>query len=121
LNIAVGVGGVMLCGWLLGGFIGSSVYHPGIFSVAGLLMSLLGASVPLAAMRLLGDFTGRQAPSRLQPASTLLEHSRSPPDESRRHRESRPNAHWPGAQRRSTRRLRAASPKTSSSRTAARK
>ena len=71
LNIAVGIGGIMLCGWLLGGFIGSSAYHLGIFSVAGLLVSLLGASVPLAAMQQLGGLAGHQAPSRLQPASTL--------------------------------------------------
>jgi len=121
LNIAVGIGGIMLCGWLLGGFIGSSAYHLGIFSVAALLVSLLGASVLLAAMQLLGGFTGSRAPRRLQPASALLEHPWSSPDESRRHRKSRMNSHWPGAQRQSTSRLRTASPKASSIRTAARK
>ena len=64
LNIAVGIGGVMLCGWLIGGFIGSSEFHMGTFSVAGLLVSLLGTSVLLAAVQLLGGVKGRRSPLR---------------------------------------------------------
>ena len=45
LNVAAGIAGVLLAGWLLGLLIGASAFGPGAFGVGSLLVSLLGASV----------------------------------------------------------------------------
>lgn len=50
LNVAVGIGGVMFGGWLLGLLIGASAFEPGEFSLGGFLVSLLGAAVLLAVL-----------------------------------------------------------------------
>ncbi|MDP9142829.1 MAG: GlsB/YeaQ/YmgE family stress response membrane protein [Pseudomonadota bacterium] len=60
LNVAVGIAGVMLGGWLLSGLLESSPFSPGEFSLSGLLVSMLGAMVPLAAMQLARGITGAQ-------------------------------------------------------------
>jgi uncharacterized membrane protein YeaQ/YmgE (transglycosylase-associated protein family) len=52
LNVVVGIVGAFLGGWLLGGLFGSSTINQGNFSVSGLVVSLLGAIVLLAIVRL---------------------------------------------------------------------
>lgn len=52
-NVVIGVAGVMFAGWLLGGIIGTSVFALGDYSISGLLVALLGATVPLAAVQML--------------------------------------------------------------------
>jgi uncharacterized membrane protein YeaQ/YmgE (transglycosylase-associated protein family) len=53
LNIGVGIAGVVLGGIFLNGLFGSSPFHQGEFSRDVLLVSILGAMVLLAAVRLL--------------------------------------------------------------------
>ena len=50
LSVATGIAGVIFGGWLLGMAIGASPFDPGEFSLACLLVSLLGAAVPLTVM-----------------------------------------------------------------------
>jgi len=50
LNVAVGIGGVMFGGWLLGLLIGASAFEPGEFGLGSFLVSLLGAAVLLAVL-----------------------------------------------------------------------
>lgn len=50
LSVATGITGVMAGGWLLGLVIGASAFDPGEFSLACLLVSLLGAAVPLTVL-----------------------------------------------------------------------
>lgn len=52
LNIVVGIVGSFLGGWLLSGLFGSSTINQGNFSLSGLLVSLLGAVILLALVRL---------------------------------------------------------------------
>lgn len=52
-NVFIGAAGIMIAGWLLGGLIGTSVFARGDYSISGLLVALLGATVPLAAVQLL--------------------------------------------------------------------
>ncbi len=52
-HVVVGIAGVMLAGWLIGALIGSSIFSWGEFSLSSLLVALLGATVPLAAVQLL--------------------------------------------------------------------
>lgn len=52
LNIVVGIVGSFLGGWLLSGRFGSSTINQGNFSVSGLVVSLLGAVILLALVRL---------------------------------------------------------------------
>jgi uncharacterized membrane protein YeaQ/YmgE (transglycosylase-associated protein family) len=52
-NVVIGIAGVMLAGWLLGRLVGTSVFVEGEFSLSSLLVALLGATIPLAAMQLL--------------------------------------------------------------------
>lgn len=58
LNVAVGIGGVMFGGWLLGLLIGASAFEPGEFGLGSLLVSLLGAAVLLAVLH---EFASRIA------------------------------------------------------------
>jgi len=60
LNVIVGIVGVVLGGWLLSGLVGSSPFNQDEFSLVGLLVSLLGAMVLLAAVQLLRGITVRQ-------------------------------------------------------------
>jgi len=52
LNIIVGIIGAFLGGWFLSGFFGSSTINQGNFSLSGVLVSLLGAIILLAIVRL---------------------------------------------------------------------
>jgi uncharacterized membrane protein YeaQ/YmgE (transglycosylase-associated protein family) len=53
LNIVVGIVGSLLGGWLLTPLLGSSTINQGNFSLGGLGVSLLGAVLLLAIIRLL--------------------------------------------------------------------
>jgi uncharacterized membrane protein YeaQ/YmgE (transglycosylase-associated protein family) len=52
-NVVIGIAGVLLAGWLLGGLIGTSVFAVGDYRISGLLVALMGATIPLAALQLL--------------------------------------------------------------------
>jgi uncharacterized membrane protein YeaQ/YmgE (transglycosylase-associated protein family) len=52
LNVVVGIVGAALGGWLLSPLFGASTINQGNFSVAGLLVSLLGAAILLAIVNL---------------------------------------------------------------------
>jgi uncharacterized membrane protein YeaQ/YmgE (transglycosylase-associated protein family) len=52
LNVVVGVAGAILGGWLLSPLVGASTINQSNFSVAGLLVSLVGAVVLLAVVNL---------------------------------------------------------------------
>ena len=52
LNVVVGIVGAALGGWLLSPLFGVSTINQGNFSVAGLLVSLLGAVILLAIVNL---------------------------------------------------------------------
>jgi len=53
LNIVVGIIGALLGGWLLAPMLGTGTINSNDFSVAGLLVSLLGAVILLAIVNLL--------------------------------------------------------------------
>lgn len=53
LNVLVGVIGAFLGGWLLSGLFGTSTINQGNFSLAGLLVSFLGAIILLVLVKLL--------------------------------------------------------------------
>ena len=48
LNVVVGIVGSLLGGWLISPLVGSATINQGDFSIAGLLVSFLGAAVLLA-------------------------------------------------------------------------
>jgi len=52
LNVVVGIVGAFLGGWLLGGLFGTSTINQGNFSLGALILSLLGATILLGAVRL---------------------------------------------------------------------
>ena len=52
LNIVVGIIGAMLGGWLLAPLFGTATINQNDFSIAGLLVSLLGAVILLAIVNL---------------------------------------------------------------------
>ena len=52
LNIIVGILGAFLGGWLLSGFFGTSTINQGNLSLSSILVSLLGAIILLAIVRL---------------------------------------------------------------------
>jgi uncharacterized membrane protein YeaQ/YmgE (transglycosylase-associated protein family) len=53
LNVAVGIVGAVLGGWLLGGLVGAGSINQGDFSLPGLLVSFLGAVILLFLVKLL--------------------------------------------------------------------
>lgn len=53
LNVVVGIVGAVLGGWILSPLFGVSTINQGNFSLAGLLVSLLGAVVLLAIVNLI--------------------------------------------------------------------
>jgi uncharacterized membrane protein YeaQ/YmgE (transglycosylase-associated protein family) len=64
-NVAVGIAGVMLGGWLLGVLIGAAAFDPGVFGLGSLLVSLMAASVLLTlphVFRTAGDAGRLHAP-----------------------------------------------------------
>jgi uncharacterized membrane protein YeaQ/YmgE (transglycosylase-associated protein family) len=52
LNIIVGIVGALLAGWLITPLVGGSTINEGNFSLSGLVISLVGASVLLAIVNL---------------------------------------------------------------------
>ena len=59
LNVAVGIVGSFLGGYFLSGFFGASTINQGNFSLSGILVSLLGAIILLALVKLLGEIVKR--------------------------------------------------------------
>jgi uncharacterized membrane protein YeaQ/YmgE (transglycosylase-associated protein family) len=51
LNVVVGIVGAVLGSWLLSGFFGSSTINQGNFSMSGVVVSLLGAVILLALLK----------------------------------------------------------------------
>jgi len=52
LNVVVGIVGAMLGGWLISPLVGAGTVNQGDFSLAGLIVSLVGAIVLLAVVNL---------------------------------------------------------------------
>lgn len=52
LNVVVGIVGAVIGGWLFGGTFGTSTINEGNLSVSGLLVSLLGAVILIAVVKL---------------------------------------------------------------------
>jgi len=52
VNIIVGIVGSLLGGWLLGPLVGGGTINQGDFSLSGLLLSLVGAIILLAILKL---------------------------------------------------------------------
>jgi uncharacterized membrane protein YeaQ/YmgE (transglycosylase-associated protein family) len=52
MNVIVGIVGAVLGGWLLGGYFGSSTINQGNFSLNGLFVSLIGAVVLIALLKI---------------------------------------------------------------------
>ena len=61
LNVVAGIVGAVLGGWLLSGLFGSSTINQGDFSLSGLFVSLVGAVILLALVRLFAGTPNRQA------------------------------------------------------------
>jgi len=59
LNVVVGIVGAFLGGWFLSGLFGTSTINEGNFSLSGLLVSLLGAIILLAFVRLVRGLATR--------------------------------------------------------------
>jgi uncharacterized membrane protein YeaQ/YmgE (transglycosylase-associated protein family) len=59
LNVVVGIIGAFLGGWFLSGLFGASTINQGNFSLSGLVVSLLGAVILLALVKLFGGFARR--------------------------------------------------------------
>jgi len=57
LNVVVGVVGAFLGGFFLSGLFGASTINQGNFSLAGMLVSLLGAMILLALVKLLSGIS----------------------------------------------------------------
>jgi uncharacterized membrane protein YeaQ/YmgE (transglycosylase-associated protein family) len=52
LNVVVGVVGAMLGGWLISPLVGAGTVNQGDFSLGGLIVSLIGAIILLAIVKL---------------------------------------------------------------------
>jgi len=52
LNVVVGIVGAMLGGWLISPLVGAGTVNQGDFSLAGLIVSLVGAIILLAVVNL---------------------------------------------------------------------
>ena len=59
LNIVVGIIGAFLGGWLLGDYLGTTTINEGNLSVSGLMVSLVGAIILIAALKLLRSATSK--------------------------------------------------------------
>jgi uncharacterized membrane protein YeaQ/YmgE (transglycosylase-associated protein family) len=53
LNVVVGILGAAVGGWLFGGAFGTSTINQGNLSLSGIMVSLAGAVILIAAMKLL--------------------------------------------------------------------
>lgn len=52
MNVIVGIVGAVLGGWLLGGYFGASTINQGNFSLNALVVSLIGAVILIALLKL---------------------------------------------------------------------
>lgn len=59
LNVVVGIVGAALGGWLFGGAFGASTINQGNLSLSGLMVSLVGAILLIAALKLFRGATSR--------------------------------------------------------------
>lgn len=59
LNIVVGIVGAFLGGWLFGGAFGGSTINEGNLSFSGLVVSLVGAIILIAVMKLFRGVASR--------------------------------------------------------------
>ncbi|NIM41121.1 MAG: GlsB/YeaQ/YmgE family stress response membrane protein [Hydrogenophaga sp.] len=59
LNVVVGIVGAVLAGWLISPLVGVATINEGAFSLASLLISLLGAVILLAIVNLVRRGTAR--------------------------------------------------------------
>ena len=80
VNVAIGIAGVMLGGWLLGRLLDSSPFAEGEFNIDSLLVASLGAMVLLAAAHLIVDIATRHTPT--MPRLDVVRFSRFPPQKS---------------------------------------
>jgi uncharacterized membrane protein YeaQ/YmgE (transglycosylase-associated protein family) len=53
MNVVVGIVGAVLGGWLFGGYFGASTINQGNFSLNGLFVSLIGAVMLIALLKVL--------------------------------------------------------------------
>jgi uncharacterized membrane protein YeaQ/YmgE (transglycosylase-associated protein family) len=53
MNVIVGIVGAVLGSWLLGGYFGASTINQGNFSLNGLFVSLVGAVILIALLKIL--------------------------------------------------------------------
>ena len=59
LNIVVGIVGAFLGGWIFGGYFGSSTINQGNLSFNSIIVSLLGAVILLAVLKLFRGMTAK--------------------------------------------------------------
>lgn len=59
LNVVVGIVGAFLGGWLFGGAFGTSTINEGNLSISGIMVSLVGAIILIAALKLFRGATAR--------------------------------------------------------------
>jgi uncharacterized membrane protein YeaQ/YmgE (transglycosylase-associated protein family) len=59
LNVVVGIVGAALGGFIFGGTFGTSTINDGNLSLSGILVSLVGAVVLIAALKLIRGLTSR--------------------------------------------------------------
>lgn len=59
VNVVVGIVGAALGGWLFGGVFSTSTINQGNLSISGIMVSLVGAVILIAAMKLFRDATSK--------------------------------------------------------------
>jgi len=59
LNIVVGIVGAALGGWLFGGALSTSTINQGNMSLSGIMVSLVGAIILIAALKIFRGATSR--------------------------------------------------------------
>lgn len=59
LNIVVGIIGAALGGWLFGGVLSTSTINQGNMSLSGIMVSLVGAIILIAALKMFRGATSR--------------------------------------------------------------
>jgi len=59
LNIVVGIVGAALGGWLFGGVLSTSTINQGNMSLSGIMVSLVGAIILIAALKMFRGATSR--------------------------------------------------------------
>lgn len=59
LNVVVGIVGAFLGGWLFSGYFGTATINEGDLSISGIIVSLVGALILIAALKLIRTATSR--------------------------------------------------------------